>query len=70
MITKYPFLQVKRGNVNAVNVAGNVGMPYYKGGDAMRADWSHYGDGFVEVLLENGTILVLNRGGNQYKIIR
>lgn len=70
MIKRYPFLQVKNGNVNAVNEAGNVGMPYYNKGDATRADWSHYGEGFVEILLKSGTILILNRGGNQYKIIR
>jgi hypothetical protein len=71
MLKRYPFLQVKNGNVNAINEAGNVGMSYYKGGDATRADWaSMYGEGYVEILLENGTILILNRGGNQYRVIR
>ena len=68
MIKQYPFLQVKSGNVSAVNESGNVGMPYYRGGDATRADWSHYGDGFVEILLKNGTILILNRGVYKYNI--
>lgn len=70
MKNRYLFLQVKDGNVKSINEAGNVGIPYYNGGDAVRAHWSDMGDGYVEIYKKDGTILVLNRGGNHYKIIR
>ena len=57
------FLKVKDGNVRAVNEAGNPRTPYYSGGDCERAYWGDK-DGYVELYLKNGTILILNRGGN------
>lgn len=64
MMNERQFLKVKDGDVTAVNEAGNLRNAYYRGGDAVRAYWSDMGEKYVEVHLSNGTILVLNQGGN------
>lgn len=64
------YLKVKPpGNVLGVNEAGNPRRFYYNKGDAVRAYWSDMGDGYVEVYLENGKILILNQGGNIVRTI-
>jgi len=64
------FLKVINGDVIAVNIAGNPRRTYYNKGDALRAYFrDDMGDGFVEVYLENGKILILNKGGNIRRII-
>lgn len=63
------FLKVVNGDVLAVNEAGNIKNPYYRGGDAVRAYFSDMGENFVEVYLKNGKILILNEGGNTMRVI-
>ena len=66
------FLKVINGDVIAVNEAGNPRRVYYRKGNdvrAVRAYFSDMGDGYVEVHLENGKILIVNQGGNIRRII-
>jgi hypothetical protein len=57
-------LKVKDGNVYSINEAGNRRLTYYTGGDAVRSYWSEVNEGWVDVYLKNGDILLVNRNGN------
>jgi len=61
------YLKVLQGNVLAINSAGNPKQTYYRGGNgtkAVRAYWNTVVGEDVEVYLENGKILILNKAGN------
>jgi len=64
------FIKVKNGNVTAVNEANNTMRTYYRKGDAQRAYFSDMGDGYVEIYLNNGTILIVNDAGNLIRTMK
>ena len=69
---RYRFLKVHDGKVMSVNEAGNIGMTYYNGrdyGKAVRAYWSELGEGYVDIYTDTGKIVVVNKGGNLYRLI-
>ncbi len=66
---KKNFLRIKSGNVELINNQGQRIKTYYSKGDAKRVDWHEEDKESVEVLLENGKILILNRGCQRIKTI-
>ena len=58
---KKNFLRIKNGNVELINNQGQRIKTYYSKGDARRVDWFDEDKESVEVLLKDGTILIINR---------
>ncbi len=65
---KKNFLRIKKGNVELINNQGQRIKTYYSKGDAKRVDW--YDDKeSVEILLEDGKIIIINRSCQRIKTI-
>lgn len=65
---KKNFLRIKKGNVELINYQGQRIKTYYSKGDAQRADW--YDDKeSLEVILEDGKIIIINRSCQRIKTI-
>lgn len=62
-------LRIKNGNVELMNSQGQKTKTYYRGGDATRADW-YADEGSVSVQLENGDVVIINRGCQIVKRIK
>jgi len=62
-------LRIKNGNVESVNSQGQKVKTYYRKGDATRADW-YDEKGSLQVQIENGDVLIINRGCQILKRIR
>lgn len=66
---KKNFLRIKNGNVELINNQGQRIKTYYSKGDAKRVDWYDEDKESVEVLLEDGKIIIINRSCQRIKTI-
>ncbi len=66
---KKNFLRIKKGNVELVNNQGQRIKTYYSKGDAKRVDWYEQDKESVDVLLESGKIIIINRSCQEVKTI-
>ena len=66
---KKNFLRIKNGNVELINNQGQRIKTYYSKGDAKRVDWYDEEKESVEVLLEGGKIIIINRSCQRIKTI-
>ena len=66
---KKNFLRIKNGNVELINNQGQRIKTYYSKGDARRVDWFDEDKESVEVLLEDGKIIIINRSCQRIKMI-
>jgi len=67
---KKDILRIKSGNIELMNSQGQKLKTYYRKGDATRADWYDEEKGSVSVQLENGDVLIINRGCQIVKRIK
>jgi len=63
------FLKVVNGNVLLVNIQGNLVRTYYKRGDATRVDWYSVKEESVQIQLNNGKIVIVNKNGGVVRTI-
>ncbi len=63
------FLRIKRGNVELINNQGQRIKTYYSKGDSQRVDWFEEDKESVEVLLDDGKIIIINRSWRKIKTI-
>ena len=66
---KKNFLRIKNGNVELINNQGQRIKTYYSIGDAKRVDWYDEEKESVEVLLNDGKIIIINRSCQRIKTI-
>ena len=66
---KKNFLRIKNGNVELINNQGQRIKTYYSKGDAQRVDWYEIDKESVEVLLDDGKIIIINRSCQRIKTI-
>lgn len=67
---KKGILRIRNGQVELMNPQGQKIKTYYRKGDATRADWYDEEKGSVSVQLEDGDVLIINRGCQIVKRIR
>ena len=67
---KRGILRLKNGNVELMNSQGQKVKTYYRKGDAARADWYEEETGSVSAHLDNGDVLIINRGCQIVKRIK
>ena len=66
---KKNFLRIKRGNVELINNQGQRIKTYYSKGNASRVDWYEVDKESIEVLLNDGKIIIINKGCQRIKTI-
>lgn len=66
---KKNFLRIKSGNVELINNQGQRIRKYYSKGNALRVAWFEEDKESVEVLLEDGKIIIINRSCQRVKTI-
>jgi len=62
-------LRIKDGNVDLINSQGQKVKTYYRQGDAVRVGW-YDEKGTIQVQLEDGDVLIINRGCKIVKRIK
>jgi len=60
-MAKETFLTIKDGKVELYNTSGQRIKTYYTKGDAARVDWLDKDKESIEVMLESGKILLINK---------
>lgn len=61
MATPKGILRIKDGNAILYNLSNQINKVYYNGGKATRVDWFDESNESVQIQLNNGDVIIVNR---------